>query len=57
MDSFGASGNGDALYKHYGFSPENISAKGKALVEFYKTNSPVPNLRNVPNFPNVTTSH
>eukprot|EP00529_Nitzschia_sp_RCC80_P015832 CAMPEP_0113494482 /NCGR_PEP_ID=MMETSP0014_2-20120614/29128_1 /TAXON_ID=2857 /ORGANISM="Nitzschia sp." /LENGTH=698 /DNA_ID=CAMNT_0000388373 /DNA_START=106 /DNA_END=2202 /DNA_ORIENTATION=- /assembly_acc=CAM_ASM_000159 len=57
IDGFGASGNGAALYKHYGFSPENISDKGKALVEFYKSTGPVPNLRNVPNFPNVKNSH
>lgn len=50
MGRFGASGPGGAVFKYFGFSPENIAAKGKALVEFYKTKGPVPNLRLRPNF-------
>merc|ERR1712150_51358 len=46
MNSFGSSGPGGAVYKHLGFTPENITAKGKALVEHYKKNGPVPALRN-----------
>mmetsp|Transcript_21382 Transcript_21382/g.50644 ORF Transcript_21382/g.50644 Transcript_21382/m.50644 type:complete len:686 (-) Transcript_21382:275-2332(-) len=46
---FGASGNGNALFEHYGFTPENIANKGMALVEFYKGKT-VPNLRDVPIF-------
>lgn len=52
MDNiFGASGKGNELYDHFGFTPENIFNKGKTLVDFYKDNkTPVPNLRNVPVF-------
>jgi transketolase len=52
MTSFGASGPGDKVFAHFGFTPENVQAKGKALVEFYKANGPVPNLRNRPVFEN-----
>jgi transketolase len=48
MTSFGASGSGDALFKHFGFTPANIQSKGQALVDFYKANGPVPNLTNRP---------
>jgi len=51
MESFGASGKGGALYEHFGFTPENVANKGKALVEFYKFDGKtVPNLRDVPIF-------
>jgi len=51
MESFGASGNGGALYEHFGFTPENVANKGKSLVEFYKFDGKtVPNLRDVPVF-------
>merc|ERR1712238_347827 len=57
MDNiFGASGKGNELYDHFGFTPENIFNKGKTLVDFYKDNkTPVPNLRNVPVFPPFAT--
>jgi transketolase len=44
MHSFGASGNGNALFKHFGYTPDNIAAKGRALVEFYKQAGTVPDL-------------
>jgi len=44
MNGYGASGSGGALFKHFGFAPENIAAKGKELVEFYKKAGTVPNL-------------
>ena len=51
MESFGASGKGGALMDYFGFTPENVVNKGKALVEFYKFNGKtVPNLRDVPIF-------
>jgi transketolase len=56
MESFGASGPGGAVYQYFGFSPENIVAKGTALVDFYK-DTIVPNLRNVPHFQPLHTSH
>lgn len=49
MEGFGASGKGSDCYSHFGFTPENIAAKGKALVEYYAGKS-VPNLRDVPTF-------
>lgn len=57
MGSFGASGNGDAVFKHFGFSADNIQAKGQALVDFYKANGPVPNLSNRPAFEFVKPIH
>lgn len=54
MTSFGASGPGSKVFAHFGFTPENIFNKGKALVDFYKASSePVPNLRNRPVFESV----
>lgn len=51
MDNrFGASGKGPQLYDHFGFTPDNISNKGTALVEFYRKNGNIPALRNVPIF-------
>jgi len=54
MDNlFGASGKGNKLYDHFGFTPDNIFTKGKQLVDFYKdgdNTTPVPSLRNVPVF-------
>jgi len=57
MNRFGASGPGGKLFEYFGFTPENITAKGKALVEFYKTSSPVPHLRNHPVFETVAGGH
>jgi len=33
MNSFGASAPADQLYKHFGFTPENIAAKAKKLIK------------------------
>lgn len=44
MHTFGQSGKGSDLFAHYGFTKENIAAKGKELVEFYKKAGAVPNL-------------
>lgn len=32
MDNFGSSGKGDELFKHYGFSAENIATRAKVLL-------------------------
>ena len=50
MESFGASGKGGDLFAHFGFSAENIAAKGKEMVEFYKKAGTVPNLNLRPVF-------
>jgi transketolase len=51
MGRFGASGPGAKNFDFFGYSPSNIATKGKALVDFYKTNgTSVPALRNVPKF-------
>jgi transketolase len=33
MTSFGASGKQKDLYEHFGFTPENVAARGRAIVE------------------------
>jgi transketolase len=53
MTRFGLSAPGDALFRKFGFSTENITEKGKALVEFYKESGNVPNLMNRPVFNNI----
>jgi len=50
MERFGASGPGGKVFANFGFTPDNIAAKGKALVDFYAANGPVPNLSNRPVF-------
>jgi len=50
MGRYGASGPGDKVFEYFGFSPQNIAAKGKALVEFYQTKGPAPPLRHRPIF-------
>jgi transketolase len=42
MTHFGASGKGNVLFEAFGFSKENVSNKGKDLVEFYKNMGPAP---------------
>lgn len=44
MHAFGMSGKGSDVFKHYGFTAENVAKKGKALVDFYKKVGSVPNL-------------
>ena len=53
MTTFGASGPGDKVFEHFGFSPANIQSKGQTLVDYYKTHGPVPHLRNRPIFQNI----
>ncbi len=53
MTTYGLSGNGSAVFKYFGFSPENIVKRGKELVEFYKKNGPVPNLNHRPDFTHI----
>jgi transketolase len=50
MESFGMSGSGKDLFGHFGFTAENVTAKGKELVEFYKEAGTVPNLNLRPHF-------
>ena len=35
MTTFGASGPGPAVMAHFGFTVENVVAKGKTLAEYY----------------------
>lgn len=49
---FGLSAPGNALFEHFGFTPTNITAKSKALLDYYK-NTPVPNLMSRPVFDNL----
>jgi len=50
---FGMSAPGGELFKKFGFSTENVTEKGKALVEFYKSGS-CPDLMNRPVFNNIS---
>ena len=52
MTRFGMSGPGGELFIKFGFSTENVTEKGKALVEFYKGGN-VPDLMNRPIFNNI----
>lgn len=51
MTTFGLSGNGAALMSHFGFTTDNVIAKGKELVEFYKDGCP--DIGNRPVFDNI----
>jgi transketolase len=57
MTTFGASGSGPDVFKHFGFTAENIASKGKALVDFYKKSGPVPDLSNHPVFEEIKPTH
>lgn len=54
MTTFGLSGNGNALFKHFGFAHDNIEKQGKALVDFYKSAGTVPDLNLRPVLNNIT---
>ena len=56
MTGFGASGAGGAVFEHFGFHADNVVAKGKAVVDFYKGGS-VPDLNNRPVFANGKSLH
>ena len=49
MTGFGSSAPAGELFKKFGFTVENVTAKSKALIEFYKKAGSVPNLGLRPN--------
>ena len=53
MTRFGMSAPGKELFNKFGFSTENITEKGSALVEFYKKAGSVPDLMSRPVFNNI----
>ena len=53
MTRFGASAPGNELFEKFGFSTANVTQKGKALVDFYKTAGSVPDLMCRPFFNNI----
>ncbi len=53
MTRFGISAPGGELFRKFGFSVENVTEKGKALVNFYKTAGSVPDLMCRPIFNNI----
>jgi transketolase len=57
MTQFTMSGPGGALFSTFGFSPENIVAKGKTVVEYYNKASSVPNLMSRPTFDDAMIAH
>ena len=48
MTRFGMSAPAGDLFKKFGFTPENVAEKGKALVDFYKKVGSVPDLMSRP---------
>lgn len=56
MTTYGLSGPGPDVFKHFGFTTENVMAKGKALTQFYKKAGSVPDLMSRPVFDNIVTS-
>ena len=52
MTCFGMSAPGAELFEKFGFTTENVTEKGSALVEFYKGGN-VPDLMNRPIFNNI----
>lgn len=53
MTRFGMSAPAGDLFKKFGFTAENVTAKGRALVEFYKKAGNVPDLMSRPVFDNI----
>jgi len=53
MTTFGMSAPAKDLFKHFGFTSENVMNKATALVEFYKEVDSVPNLMCRPVFNNI----
>lgn len=53
MTRFGESGPADKLFTKFGFDEENVAAKGKELIEFYKNYGNVPDLNARPTFVNM----
>jgi transketolase len=53
MTTCGLSGNGSAVFKYFGFSPENSVKRGKELVEFYEKYGRVPNLNHRPGYTHI----
>lgn len=53
MTRFGMSAPGDVLFKAFGFTADNVTYKGKALVDFYKEAGSVPDLSCRPIFNNI----
>jgi transketolase len=53
MTRFGVSAPGGELFAKFGFSTENVTQKGKALVDFYKKAGSVPDLMSRPIFDNI----
>ena len=53
MTRFGMSAPASDLFKKFGFTTENVTAKGKALVEFYQKAGSVPDLMLRPVFDNI----
>ena len=56
LTRFGMSGPLEELFIKFGFGAENVAAKGKELVEFYKNHGSVPDLNARPTFINFQSS-
>jgi transketolase len=56
MHGFGASGDGAAVFAKFGFTADNVTAKARVVLDFYKKAS-VPDLRSRPVFEAVMNGH
>jgi transketolase len=58
MHEYGRSGPGDAVFAKFGFTPDNIAARGLEVINYYKNSGkPVPNLMDRPVFAITTNGH
>ena len=59
MHSFGASGSGSAVFAKFGFTVDNVVAKGQAVVDYYKQQAGgvVPDLNRRPVFETIVNGH
>ena len=57
MIEYGRSGSGKDLFNFFGFTPENIAAQAKVMVDFYKKAGSVPDLYLRPPTCNVLREH
>jgi len=53
MTRFGMSAPGKVLFEHFGFTTDNVTSKGKELVDFYREVGSVPDLMCRPVFNNI----
>jgi transketolase len=53
MQTFGASGTGSDLFKHFGFTTSNLLIRAREVISFYKSH-PIPSKVHYPRFSAVS---